>query len=274
MPAGYAGTLHRPQPPGGQDADMRRLAAGLLATVLLTAACSSGDGSSSGSAPPPRPSRYYDAPVDRGYDVVHYDIHLRYRPRSGRIDGGTTITATATRGLTPMTLDLHGLPLGPTRFEPGSAKAAEPAGRRRDGDHLTLTLPHAVPRGRTFAVSIAYHGVPRPVGDPTGPRGAGELGWQRLRNGDVYVVSEPIGARTWFPANDQPGDKATFTVEMTVPTRLAVAANGRLAAARCDGDRRTWAWTMDRPMATYLATIVIAPMREQRTASPAGVPIR
>src|SRR4051812_28214988 len=158
MPAGYAGTLHRPQPPGGQDADMRRLAAGLLATVLLTAACSSGDGSSSGSAPTPRPSRYYDAPVDRGYDVVHYDIHLRYRARSGRIDGGTTITATATRRLTLMTLDLHGLALGPTRFEQGSGKAAEPAGRRRDGDHLTLTLPHAVPRGRTFAVSIAYHG--------------------------------------------------------------------------------------------------------------------
>src|SRR3954468_23670025 len=266
MPAGYAGTLHRPQPPGGQDADMRRLAAGLLATVLLTAACSSGDGSSSGSAPPPRPSRYYDAPVDRGYDVVHYDIHLRYRPRSGRIDGGTTITATATRGLTPMTLDLHGLPLGPTRFEPGSAKAAEPAGRRRDGDHLTLTLPHAVPRGRTFAVSIAYHGVPRPVGDPTGPPGAGELGWQRLPNGDVYVVSEPIGARTWFPANDQPADKATFSVRIEVPHGETVASNGRrLGTGGSRPDTDVFRWRMPQPMATYLATVVIAPMREQPT---------
>ena len=38
--------------------------------------------------------------------------------------------------------------------------------------------------------------------------------------------------------------------------------------------RRVWRWEMAAPMASYLATVVIAPMREQTTASPAGIPIR
>src|SRR4051812_42281276 len=131
MPAGYAGALHRPRPPGGQDADMRRLAAGLIATVLLTAACSSGGGSSSRSAPTARPTDYYRMPVDRGYDVTHYDIRLRYRPRSGRIDGATAVTATATHRLTRMTLDLHGLELGRTQLERGAGTPSETVRRRR-----------------------------------------------------------------------------------------------------------------------------------------------
>jgi len=254
---------------------MRRLVAGVLAAVLLTAACSSGGGSSSRPAPTSGPAGYYRTPVDRGYDVTHYDIRLRYRPRSGRVDATTAVTATATRLLTRMVLDLHGLRLGPTRLDPGNGKPSEPVRRRRDGDQLTLTLPDAVPRGTSFTVSIGYHGVPRPVSDPTGPPGEGELGWQRLPNGDVYVVSEPIGARTWFPSNDQPGDKATFTVRVEVPVGLTVASNGQWLGGGAHGPgTNTFHWHMSHPMATYLATVVIAAMREQRGASPGGVSIR
>jgi aminopeptidase N len=148
------------------------------------------------------------------------------------------------------------------------------AAYRRTGDRLVVTLPRPAVKGTPFSTRLTYHGTPRPLPDPTDPGAGGALGWQRLRNGDVYVVSEPVGARTWFPANDVPGDKATFTTTIDAPERYAVAANGALTGPTGSGARRTWTWTMDRPMAPYLATVEIAPMREQRSTSPGGVPVR
>ena len=112
---------------------MRRLTVGLLAGIVL-AACSSGGGSS-GAVPsdrpaPARPAGYYRTPIDRGYDVTHYDIGLTYRPKPGTIDGGTNVTATATRRLERFTLDLHGLRV--TRVQVGSRR--DPVGGWRDFD--------------------------------------------------------------------------------------------------------------------------------------------
>jgi hypothetical protein len=43
------------------------------------------------------------------------------------------------------------------------------------------------------------------VPDPTeeDPSAGFTLGWNRMPDGDVYVVSEPTGARSWFPGNDR-----------------------------------------------------------------------
>jgi aminopeptidase N len=73
------------------------------------------------------------------------------------------------------------------------------------------------------------------------------------------VIAEPNGAATWFPANDHPSDKATFRIAVTVSAGLTAISNGFLessGASEEDGSR-TWVWTMDEPMATYLATVVI-----------------
>lgn len=249
---------------------MRRFAAGLLTVAVVAAGCSSH--ATSTASRPVAPTSYYPTPVDRGYDVTHYDIRLSYAARTGAIRGTTTVTASSTRRLTRFTLDLHGLRV--TRVSvrrPGSPAA--PARTTRAGDQLGITPSQAIPRGDRFVTDVAYHGVPRSLDDPSEP-GAGRLGWQRLDNGDVFVISEPVGARTWFPANDQPADKATFAVAVDAPPGDVVASNGRLTDAPTPDRGGPWTWIMDRPMAPYLATVVIAPMREQRSVSPGGVPIR
>jgi aminopeptidase N len=249
-------------------------------TVVLVTRDDPGEpaGSTGGSTPAPVRSvgggrvadPYFVGSGNTGYDVDHYDLRLRYDPRHPGITARTTITATASRRLDAFHLDLRGLTVDRVTVD------GEPARRTRDGIELVVTPRRSLARGQAFVTEVRYHGVPRPVPDPTedDPADGFTLGWNRAADGDVYVVSEPTGARSWFPGNDHPSDKATFSITVTVPDAYAVASNGRVRVDPAAPGSRAWRWTMDRPMATYLATVVIAPMREQRTASPAGVPIR
>ena len=85
----------------------------------------------------------------------------------------------------------------------------------------------------------------------------------------MFVIAEPNGAMTWFPCNDSPRDKATYSFQVTVPKPFTVAANGLLTATEDAGDRTTFIWDMRQPMATYLAAINVGryELRDQGVAA-------
>ena len=64
-----------------------------------------------------------------------------------------------------------------------------------------------------------------------------ELGMSGFIHTDdgTLVVGQPDVASTWFPVNDHPIDKASYTFEITVPAGLEAIANGVLQRA---ADRR------------------------------------
>jgi hypothetical protein len=64
-------------------------------------------------------------------------------------------------------------------------------------------------------------------------------------------------ASTWFPANDHPRDRSSFTFKITVPSGLQALANGRLVGQRTRGGWTTWTWDAPEAMASYLATMSI-----------------
>jgi len=184
-----------------------------------------------------------------GYDVEHYLIDLRVDPDAGTLDGRTMIEATATGPLTAFNLDLAGLTVSSVEVDDASAAFT------RDGDELTVTPVAPLVSGEAFAVTVTYSGAPAPTF--LGSTGIA-AGWITVPSG-VYVIAEPDGARTWFPANDHPADKAAFTYRITVPEEYTVAAAGRFAGVTPAGDGfDTHVWEMTDPMATYLATIVVA----------------
>jgi aminopeptidase N len=70
-------------------------------------------------------------------------------------------------------------------------------------------------------------------------------------------------AATWFPVNDHPRDKATYTLRLSVPDSLSALSNGRLLSKE-DAERSgytTWTWRESSPMAPYLATMVVGNYR-------------
>lgn len=212
---------------------------------------------------------------NRGYEVGHYDLRVALDPARADFGGTATLTLTATApGLAWLALDLAGLEAGAVQVD---GRAAE---HIRLGGKLLVRLPAPRAAGERFTLTVAYGG--RPVAEqsryvPFFPH----LGLQR-HDGVAFVVSEPDGARNWFPCNDHPTDKATFRIEVAVPPGLAGVANGTLvdtrrAVADALGPGRSgdvFAWEMRQPMATYLATAVAGAFTRVEGRSPKGVPLR
>jgi aminopeptidase N len=178
-----------------------------------------------------------------GYDVAHYGLTLDYEHATGRLDGTAVISARATQSLARFDLDLRGFRVSQLLVD------GRPAGYRRAGQELIVTPRQELRAGSDFTVLVRYAGVPEVIIDPDDSI----EGWVPTADG-AFVVGEPQGAPGWFPANDNPRDKATFDMAITVPDGITAMGNGVLAGRSSRHGRTTWVWHEDDPMATYLAT--------------------
>jgi aminopeptidase N len=201
-----------------------------------------------------------------GYDVQAYDLSIALDRTEGPIEGETTIRASATHALSAFHLDLHGLEVRSVEVD-GAAAAFT-----RSGDELVITPATPITEGTEFTTVVRYGGVPEGVVDPSFPVPM-KLGWI-ARNGEVYVLSQPTGAKTFFPCNDHPRDKARFTLRVTVPEPLTVVSNGTLADTIEQDGKRTFVYAPRDPIATYLVTIAIAAFEMTEVEGPRGMVIR
>ncbi|WP_411144572.1 M1 family metallopeptidase [Streptomyces sp. x-80] len=203
---------------------------------------------------------------DDGYLVRHYHLRLDWKPATGRVLSRATLTIQPRRTLDTLSLDLSGLTV--TRV----ALAGAPAGFRQRKRKLHITPHRPLRAGETVTLDIDYRGTPRPLGIP---QLEDDAGWYPMRDGS-RVMSEPLGAPSWFPCNNRPDDKGSYRFEITVPDGYQVCANGRLIQQRAVRKQRTeWVYEHREPMSPYLATVVIGRfVFHEQTGGPDGVLIR
>lgn len=183
-----------------------------------------------------------------GYDVDHYTLDLTWRADDGALDGVTTIQAAATQDLSRFNLDLAGMEVRSVTV------AGEAAAIDRSDRELVVTPATAIAAGQDFVTVVTYSGQPEPVSEGTK---LFDVGWQ-TDGREAFVVSEPSGAATFFPVNDHPTDKATYTFRVTAPADQVVVANGLLASQDDIGHGTTsWTYEASDPMASYLVQIAI-----------------
>ncbi len=185
---------------------------------------------------------YFPLAGNGGYDVAHYGLDVEYDPDTDRLKGVARIRATATKALSRFNLDLDGLTVRSVKV------GGKPAAWTRNGGELKVTPARPLRRHQTFITVVRYDGVP--VQLPFGP------GFIPTDDG-ALILGEPEGASTWFPVNDHPIDKASYTIAVTVPRGLQAISNGALESVRRKGGTSTWTWNAREPMAPYLATASI-----------------
>jgi aminopeptidase N len=183
-----------------------------------------------------------------GYDVLHYDLRLRYAtsaPSQG-IDGDATIQAVATQSLSSFNLDFGGDAIGTVSV---NGKRAD---FKRTGEELVVTPRDSLPDGRRFTVLITnFTAAPTKINSSLD-----STTFFVTPNGSV-TAPQPYGAHLIYPCNDHPRDKATFTFTLDVPAGTDAIANGVEVSHSTQDGRTTWIYEMDQPMATELTQIAV-----------------
>jgi aminopeptidase N len=214
---------------------------------------------------------YYALLGNGGYDVQHYTIELGIDVNENSIKGTTTIDAVALQDLSAFNLDFSPLTVETVTVDGQSADFAYTRSDRTTGE-LTITPSEPLDADAEFVVEVRYSGNPGTSTDSLLNMGF-STGWQHTPNG-IFAASEPGGSSTWYPVNDHPSDKATYTFRLTVTPGYTALANGVLEETTTSDDGDTFVWEMRQPMASYLSTISVGEFARQEDVSPDGVLIR
>lgn len=188
---------------------------------------------------------YLPASGNGGYSTVAYDLDLKYRISTNRLTATAVISAVATQPLTRLSLDLVGLRV--SRVSIDGRRVAF----RQTATKLRVDPAGPLAAGEAFTVTVEYAGAPKPRRTRWGT-----LGWEELDDG-LLVASQPSGAPTWFPCNDHPSDKASYSIRVETDAAYRVVCNGRLTDFRVASGRGHWTYEQPEPTATYLATVQI-----------------
>jgi len=182
------------------------------------------------------------------YDVQHYDLVMDLNPSNSILTGTNTVTALVTgSAISTLELDLDsGMSVSACTAGGVSANFSHASGL------LTVTLDQSYGPGQTVVVSVDYAGNP----------GGGAFGWDSHGGSPmIWTLSEPYGAREWWPCKDLNTDKAeTMDITVTVPDDLLVASNGSLLSDTNNGNgTRTFHWYSSYPIVPYLVSLAIHP---------------
>jgi len=121
-------------------------------------------------------------------------------------------------------------------------------------DILLITLDRTYLQGEELRITIGYNGQPQ-----NSPYASFDFG---SKNGEpmIWTLSQPFGARAWWPCKDVPSDKAdSVDIRVTVPNGLIVASNGLLREKTINGSETTYWWHEQYPIVTYLVSLAIHP---------------
>jgi aminopeptidase N len=198
-----------------------------------------------------------------GYDVQHYDLNLTVDVEHDTIDADAKLTAVALKRLDGFNLDFRGLTISKLLVE------GAPAAYTRDDHELSITPLAALKSGQQFVVEVMYGGEPASAsrnGSPTD-------GWINYKTG-IYVAGEPDGASTFYPVNEHPCDKATYTLTVVVPKPYVVASVGHLNQTTDNGSNTTYVWSTNYPVASYLVGLNIGQFDLETAQTSNGVKIR
>ena len=182
-------------------------------------------------------------------DIKYYKLNLRIADQGGFLRGDVTALAIVNDSITAISYDLAAeLTVDSVLFN------GTPIPFTRSGATVTVLLPKKYSHGDTVMTQIFYHGFP----PHTGLGSYSDV----LRNDGarwIFTLSEPYGARDWWPCIDHPNEKAdSVDLIVTCKEGYVAASNGILTDTLTNGDgTKTFTWKHRYPVSTYLVAVTI-----------------
>ena len=183
------------------------------------------------------------------FDAKSYVLDLSFDPTTSRVSGTVTMNATSLAdGLQTVPLNLLD-----NMTVASVVRGAIPLAFAHAGNILDITLDQPFDTGQDFQVTIDYAGSPS-------TSGFAALAWTKYNSSGagqmVWSLSEPEGARNWWPCKDRPDDKAMVDEYWNVPSGWTATGNGRLIEeGTLPGGRKQYYWSSSYPLTTYLVSV-------------------
>jgi aminopeptidase N len=194
------------------------------------------------------PARPEAVASQEDFDVTSYLLDLDFDDANETLSGSVVITATSlVGGLQQVPLDLL------DNMNVSSVwRGTQSLSFTHGSNILDISLDQPFDSGQSFSVTVNYSGSPM-------SGGFGVFGWNKYsdRPGKmIWSLSEPEGARHWWPCKDRPDDKALVEEWWTVRSDWTATGNGVLLGVDSPwGNRSRYRWRATHPLTTYLVSI-------------------
>lgn len=193
-------------------------------------------------------------PNTQNYDITYHKLEFTVDPAVFFISGKVTTTFTALSNMTTVTFDLYKKPLGGF-FTISSVKI--------NGVSLTFTylashelrinLATTLITGSSATVEITYSGAPAVNGFDSFTTTTRANGSKTL-----YTLSEPFGARDWWPCKQDLNDKVdNIDVYITAPSQYVAVSNGLEVSQTISGTNKITHFHHGYPIPAYLICMAV-----------------
>ncbi len=193
------------------------------------------------------------SPAQKSFDVLHYNLSASLTMTDAGFQGTMIITALITQQTDSLWFHSLGLIINSLKVnDSGATVVMYPA-----SETFTVQLPRTYAPSETVTVRIDYI---RDVSFARVVERQGYYWYPKGYNANVlenigYTMSEPFDAHLWMPCFDDPTDKATCEIRVTVPNGYLAASNGLLMSTVSGDSTTSFSWKEDTPIATYLMCI-------------------
>lgn len=228
----------------------RSLASIVVLLFVLAAALTAIDHPIRGQAPA-EPLRVAG---DRPIDIQHIRLDLQVDLPKKTVAARATLQVRGLRPLNAFALDAVDFEV--TRVLIGTDdKEGNPARFSHDGKKLVIDLEPAWPADHPATLRIEYR-----IREPkAGLHFFGPTAVEPEVPLTVWSQGEPVTNRYWFPCLDQPNQKQTTELVVTVAEGFEVLSNGKLVERKANPAEKTvtFHWRQDKPHVSYLVTLVV-----------------
>jgi len=183
-------------------------------------------------------------PNTQNYNITYHKLEFTVNPTVKFITGKITTTFTAVSNMTTITFDFANA-LTTSLVKMGTTNLAF---TENNNNELIITLPAPLAAGSSATVEVNYSGVP--------PSNGFDAFVQTTHNnsGIIWTLSEPFGARDWWPCKQDLNDKIdSIDVYITAPAQYVSVANGvEPEAPVMNGTSKTTHFHHGYPIPAYL----------------------
>ncbi len=223
----------------------------------------------------------YQAAATRSMDLLHMDLDLSFDWKSQQVTGMAQLL------LTPYFYPQKTVVLDAQDFElewvgiSMENHILELLSYNYDGQELEVYLPKELAPGDTVELVISYVAFPEKnsgegsaaITDTKGLYFIDPMDTIPGKPTMLWTQGETQHSSKWFPTIDQPNERLTHDIWLTVPDSLVSISNGRLIKQESLGNGlRKDHWKMDLPHAPYLVAIAVGDFAKV-TASHGDLPL-